>query len=259
MVLQPLEDKAKQQAFLEERRSRKEEKSSGGFWHESYEPQGRRPMEHLRQGREGVSREKRMREIFRTRNTYGEISLGMNQKGETMLVADREHNLNGPTVERNQKQIDEANAYYWRGKAGNRMTNIKEPVKSAFALNSTHQHDGENRHRGDTLLLQSQIFAQQTGQHTAMSSFPEKSIRAGTTKSRSAREMKLMHQLELALRMGEKQIRGRDEGSWQGFMSKVGQRPEEDMPRRGVAAGKGQEGPEDPDAGEEPDQQGMPS
>ena len=239
MVLQPLESQEKRQIFSDEMQRQKEEKSSGGFWHESYDVNKDKlsEMKQLRPKKERQSKEKRMQEIFHTKNAYGEISLGMNQKGETMLATGREHYRNGPTVERNEKQLDEQNSYQWRGKAGNRMTNVKKPAESAFALNSTKQHDGENRHRGDTLLLQSQLFAKQTSQHAALSLLPEKSTKTGETKQKSAREMKLAHQLEMALRMGEKKIvrKHADDGLVQKLSSKVlmeseeGEDDEEDM------------------------------
>ena len=250
MVLQPLENEAKRQAFAETLRQKKEEKSSGGFWHESYAKDHKREMKPLRQKKENRSKEKRMQEIFHTKNAYGEISLGMNQKGETMLAAAREHNYNGPTVEHNETQLDELHSYKWRGKAGNRMTNVKKPVESAFALNSTHQHDGENRHRGDTLLLQSQQFAAQSGQHAALSLLPQKSIQAGQTKSKSAREMKLAHQLELALRMGEKTVKknGEENSTLQKLMNKLEKQQKDDneteiLPR--IKKGEDDEEPEE--------------
>lgn len=208
MVLQPLENEAKRQAFVSERQRQNEEKSSGGVWHESFVKKDRQDMKRLRPKAEEKkqSKSKQMQEIFHTKNAYGEISLGMNQKGETMLVAGRERYRNGPTVERNEKQLDEENSYSWKGKAGNRKTNVKEPAKSAYALNSTKQHEGEDRPNGETLLAQSELFAQKTAQHTALSMLPQKSDKVGETKEKSTREMKLAHQLELALRQGEKRI-----------------------------------------------------
>ncbi|MBR1633899.1 MAG: hypothetical protein IJ682_02425 [Lachnospiraceae bacterium] len=240
MVLQPLENEARQQAFFDERQRQNEEKSSGGFWHENYigkERSGRKPLRQKAEEKK-QSKSRQMQEIFHTKNAYGEISLGMNPKGETMLVAGRSHYRNGPTVQRNEKELDEQNSYSWRGKAGNRKTNVKEPAKSAYALNSTKQHDGENRHRGETLLLQSQLFAQATAQHNALSMLPEKSDRVGDTKEKSAREMKLSHQLELALRLGEKQIvrRHSDDGIVQSFVSELVKTPEEDEEDRGEDA-----------------------
>lgn len=209
MVLQPFVKERKPQTH----ERKKEENSSGNIWHETYIRSEDREMKHLRQKEERRTVAGKMREIFHTRNAYGEVSLGMNRKGETMLVAERERFSDGPTVERNSKILDEDRSYEWRGQSGMRMVNMRKPAESAYALRSTHRSDKETRHRGESLLAQSQDFAQRVGQDVALSMFPEKNIRVGETKEKTARELKLAHQLELALRSAEERIvkRKRDE------------------------------------------------
>ena len=202
MVLGPLKKEHK----APESARQNEEQSSGGIWHETYIRSEEQKMSHLKQREERRNTAERMREIFHTRNAYGELSLGMNRKGETMLVAERERYPNGPTVEQNSRQLDEDRSYAWRGQTGRRMVNARKPAESAYALHSTHQNDRETRHRGESILAQSQDFAKRTGQETALSMLPERNIRPGETKEKSAREMKLAHQLERALRNAEERI-----------------------------------------------------
>ncbi len=188
MLLAPLENEKKQQAFEYDQKRQKEEESSGGIWHDTYVRKEGVDMKHFRQKKERQSRAKKMQEIFHTKNAYGEISLGMNEKGETALVAEREHYRNGPTVDNNTRELNEENSYLWRQKAGFSMTNIKNPADSAFGIQSPKlrrvKEDRETVMFSKALVEQSQIFAQKTLQHNAKTMFPEReTVAAGETKT----------------------------------------------------------------------------
>ena len=114
-----------------------------------------------------------MREIFRVENSYGAISLGMNKKKETVLSVSRKKNMNGPTISRNQREVDEEMSYRWRGHAGDRELNRFNPVSSAFVLRSEVKHEAESRTMGHMLMRETERFGELTGQHQILSFMPE--------------------------------------------------------------------------------------
>ena len=210
MQLAPLENEKKQQEFDRNWKRQREEESSGGVWHDAYVRKEDVEMKHLRQKKERQSRSKKMQEIFHTKNAYGEISLGMNEEGETALVAEREHYKDGPTVENNARELNEENSYRWRQKAGFSMINVKNPADSAFGIQSPEykkvKEDRETVMYAKALVEQSQMFAQKTGQHNAKTMFSGRLMEIGDTKTWDTRSLRLSHQLSIAMEEGKKRI-----------------------------------------------------
>lgn len=173
MKIEQLERKPERKAFLSQHKRLHERQASEGIMHERQDYSREKPMEGFREGPRSV-REGGMREIFRTENSYASISLGINKKKEKALVVRRKHNQNGPTVSRNQKELDEDMSYRYVGRGGDNKLNRYSPVSSAFVLKNYSRGEAENHWMGHFLMRESERFGEMTGQHQLESILPEK-------------------------------------------------------------------------------------
>ena len=173
MKIEQLERKPEREAFLSQHKRLHERQASEGIMHERQDYSREKPMEGFREGPRSV-REGGMREIFRVENSYSSISLGINKKKEKALVVRRKHNQNGPTVSRNQKELDEDMSYRYVGRGGDNKLNRYSPVSSAFVLKNYSRGEAENHWMGHFLMRESERFGKMTGQHQLESILPEK-------------------------------------------------------------------------------------
>lgn len=174
MRIEALESKEAREHFLAEHKGKRERSSSAGILHERQDYDKERPMEGYRENPEKTDEKGNMHEIFRVENAYGSIALGVNKEKEKALVVRRKQNKNGPTVNRNQQELDEEKSYSYTGKAGERELNRFSPISSAYVLKNTDQNEAENQYMGHILMRESEKFGDRTGQHQLLSLLPER-------------------------------------------------------------------------------------
>ena len=149
-------------------------------------------------------REQRMQEIFHTENAFGRLSLGLNAKGETVLVSSRKMRADIKSTERSERELDEQRSYKYRGNNGDERTNYNKPTQSAFGLYQSGGDKVTAHARAHSLISGSRDYSSRTGNLTTRELLPSKSSAVGETKEITARELKLEHQLAMALERGKK-------------------------------------------------------
>lgn len=198
---------------------KKETKSSSSIWHPQFTVDEDRKLESVHergqdqkeereerlfpQNKEG-DKESRMNEIFHTENAFARISLGLNEKGESVLVTSRKLRADIKSTERSERELDEQRSYDWRVIGGDDKANFNDPADSAFGYYQNGRVELEPLTQAHRSISRSQEFANLTGNRMTGEFLPAKSSAAGETKELSARELQLEHQLAIALERGKK-------------------------------------------------------
>ena len=222
MVFQEF-DKKNRERLKDLREKKKEAQSSSSVWHEQYTPGEGRALANVHErglqqeqeqtfggslfsGKNEKDRESRMEEIFHTENAFARISLGLNEKGESVFVTSRKMRSDIKSTERSERELDEQRSYNWHVVGGDDKANYNKPGESAFGFYQTGYRELDPHTRAQRMVGRSQEFANLTGNLMTEEFIPSKSFDAGKTKELSARQMKLEHQLAIALERGKKKI-----------------------------------------------------
>lgn len=99
----------------------------------------------------GISGEKRMKEMFRLENSYGNIAIGSNKKKEAMIVVSQKREHNEKSTNRNQKELQ--------------MEQAKRKVspKGEFLVNPGGEKEGATVYRVDVRMTEEKIIPQLKG------------------------------------------------------------------------------------------------
>lgn len=221
-------DKTNRDRIRELREQKKAAQSSSSLWHEQVTVGEDRKMANIHErgqeqkkedsifpekkesekenNKQETDKESRMEEIFHTENAFARISLGLNEKGESVLVSSRKMRADIKSTERSERELDEQRSYSWRVVGGEDKANFNKPAESAFGFyQQAGGHVGSHT-RAHRMVSKAQDFANLTGNLMTNEFIPSKSSAAGETKSLSTRELKLEHQLSIALENGKKKI-----------------------------------------------------
>ncbi len=212
-------EKEKKDRIRDLREQNKEAKSSSSVWHAQYTVDEDRKLANVHEmGQEqkkeesvfGGEKEKekdkesRMQEIFHTENAFGRISLGLNEKGESVLVSARKMRADIKSTERSERELDEQRSYSSRVNGGDDKINFNKPDQSAAGFYQNDRSEVENHTQAQRFVSRSRDFSDRTGNMLTREFIPSKSSAVGETKELSAGELKLEHQLAMALERGKK-------------------------------------------------------
>jgi hypothetical protein len=157
----------KSEYIEQERKQKPSYRTSAGMFHQYQVKPKEEPMTGLLQKREEQSGDKKMDEIFRMGNSFGDISLGMNKNQETALVVRKKGNQNGPSLKREQKELNQQRSAAFHNRDGKMQVNKGMPQKGAFAFQT---HEPEIRTK--RLLEDTGQFVQKADQKTVQEMMP---------------------------------------------------------------------------------------
>lgn len=214
MLIERLESEQKQMAFQASGEREREHRASEGLLHErqEFDPE-KESVDGFRQNEKDITPEERMHEIYQMENAYGRITLGMNEKGETVLSTQRRKYVDGPTMNNNEKEVNQADAYRWIGRGGEKELNKKDPADSAYALYSRDREGDVARMQGDTLMKESERFGEKTGQHALQTMLPTRTGDAKEDREAYALHQKLARRMEMAMLENRSKIKNKEESA----------------------------------------------
>ncbi len=243
MLIQRLESKERWQAFLNAPARVREKKEAGGLFHEQYtagdwdvkKDGDVGPASASDRGRTG-----RMREIFHTKNAYGRLTLSMDENADAVFTVTRKVHADVKSTEQTEREVEPSNARNYDVRGDVIRTNVRKPAESAYSYVQRDKEEGHSNMRAKEIVSRTQEFARATGQHAATAFVPQKDTEVGKTKERGPEELKLEHQLTLAIELGERRmnrekwkdawppyIKGRTVADEKGAVPEEGTTPEE--------------------------------
>ncbi|MCH5264606.1 MAG: hypothetical protein J1F02_01815 [Lachnospiraceae bacterium] len=153
--------------YMDREYEKKRENSSEGLFHQ-YQPQEREEgMRGLLQVRQEQNEEGRMQEIFRMGNAFGNVSLGANQKGEYTLLVNKEKNWQGPSMQREQRELNQQRCSVWNSWAGKLQLNSEKDRVGAAAF-----HTRDRGIRPVQMLQEMEKLSRRQGQETLRELLP---------------------------------------------------------------------------------------